>query len=243
MKAMIFAAGLGTRLRPLTHTVPKALVPVCGTPMLQIAVDKLKKAGVKELIINVHHHAEQILDFLKSNHNFGIRIETSDERDQLLDTGGGIKKASWFFDDDKPFFIYNVDILCGTDLSALYNFHLNHKGIATLLVRHRSGNRYLLFDDNMHLCGWTNTQTGEVIASFTPRGKTSQLAFSSVHVVNPEIFQYMNEVGAFSIRDFYLKIAANHSINGYLDDETPWIDIGTPERLKEAEKVYEKMNS
>ena len=241
MKAMIFAAGLGTRLRPLTNTVPKALVPVAGTPLLEIAIGKLKAVGVDEIIINIHHHAEQVVNFLKAKQHFNIRIEISDESDQLLDTGGGIKKASWFFNDGQPFFVYNVDIISGTDLSALFAAHQLNNGLVTLLVRHRKGSRYFLFDDNMQLCGWTNTQTGEKVTAFQPPQKPSLLAFSSIHVANPSIFKYMDETGAFSIRDFYLKIARHHAIFGYLDDDTPWIDVGTPERLKEADAVFQKL--
>ncbi len=241
MKAMIFAAGLGTRLRPITNNIPKALVRVNGVPLLEFAINRLKKAGVAEIIINVHHHASQVIDFLKANRYFDIRIEISDEREFLLDTGGGIKKAAWFFDDGKPFFIYNVDILSGTNLRALYDHHLQNEGLATLLVKHRKGNRYFLFDDKMRLCGWTNTSTGESIMAYEPSVKPALLAFSSIHMADPAIFDLMEETGAFSIRDFYLRIASQNPIFGYLDDETPWIDVGTPERLKQAGEVLKKM--
>ena len=152
MKAMIFAAGLGTRLKPLTDTMPKALVPIAGKPLLEHIITKLIAAGFDEIIVNVHHFADQIVDFLKSKNNFGIRIEISDETDLLLETGGGIKHASAFFDDGKPFLVHNVDILSNLDLSDFYQTSLKNNGLATLLVSERNSSRYFLFDDNAKLC-------------------------------------------------------------------------------------------
>src|SRR5690606_32019928 len=154
MKAMIFAAGMGTRLKPLTDTIPKALVPVGGKPLLQHIIEKLKRFGFNEIIINIHHFGQQIIDFVQENNSFDIRIEFSDEREQLLDTGGGIKKAAWFFDDNKPFLVHNVDILSNIDLQELYHFHLKNNTIATLLCSIRQTSRYLLFDTDNHLRGW-----------------------------------------------------------------------------------------
>ena len=151
MKAMIFAAGLGTRLKPLTDSTPKALVAVAGKPLLEHVINKLKKAGFDEILINVHHFPDQIIDFVKEHHNFGIRIEFSDERHCLLDTGGGIRKASEFFNDGQPFLVHNVDILSNVDLEALYQFHLNEMPLATLVVSERETSRYLLFDNGLYM--------------------------------------------------------------------------------------------
>ena len=171
MKAMIFAAGLGTRLRPITDSIPKALVPVAGKTLLEHVIEKLSNEGFDELIINVHHHAEKIIDFLAEHHNFGLHIEISDEREMLLDTGGGIRKAAEFFNDGKPFLIHNVDILSNANLKALYEKHIASDNIATLLVKDRETSRYLLFNEEQRLQGWMNVKTGEVkspIPDFTP---------------------------------------------------------------------------
>jgi len=163
MKAMIFAAGLGSRLKPLTDTMPKALVPVAGRPMLEHVILKLKAFGFTEIVINIHHFGEQILEFLKVNDNFGLTIHISDERDVLLDTGGGIRKASSFFENsDEPFLVHNVDILSNVDLKELYDYHLQTDGLATLLVSQRKTSRYLLLDAEKRLCGWINKDTGQV---------------------------------------------------------------------------------
>src|SRR5664280_1226211 len=161
MKAMIFAAGLGTRLKPVTDNLPKALVPIAGKPLLEHVILKLKSAGFDEIIVNIHHFPDQIIDFLKANNNFSIRIEVSDERNLLLDTGGGIRRAAWFFDDEKPFLVHNVDILSNVDLKELYQQHLRSNSLATLVVSKRDTFRYLLFNDDNRLCGWINEKTGE----------------------------------------------------------------------------------
>ena len=163
MKAMIFAAGLGSRLKPLTDTMPKALVPIAGHPMLEHVILKLKAAGFTEIVINIHHFGEQILDFLEANENFGLIIHISDERDLLLDTGGGIKKARSFFENsDEPFLIHNVDILSDVNLKELYDYHLRSGAVATLLASQRKTSRYLLFDTDKRLCGWINKDTEQV---------------------------------------------------------------------------------
>ncbi len=204
MKALIFAAGLGTRLKPLTETMPKALVTVGGKSLLEHAILKLKDAGVDEIIINIHHFADQIIDFIHSRNNFEIRIEFSDERDLLLDTGGGLKKTSWFFDDNRPFLVYNVDILSDVDLKQMYLSHLQAKSLSTIFVSERKTNRYLLFDDENKLTGWYNQLTGET----KPQGITiipdeyAQLAFNGIHIISPEIFSLMKDWPAqFSIID------------------------------------------
>ncbi len=237
MRAMIFAAGLGTRLKPITDTKPKALVEVKNTPLLEIAINKLKNSGFDEIIVNVHHFADMIIEFLKSKNNFGIRIEISDERDLLLDTGGGLKKASWFFDDDKPFLVYNVDILSDIDLQKMYSFHQLLNSIATLAVRNRSTQRYLLVDDDNLICGWQNTKTGEVKKARETTSSLHQLAYSGIQIVDPRILSLMPEEKVFSIINFYLSIASKEKITAFKHDETYWLDLGKVESLEKAEKL------
>ena len=244
MKAMIFAAGLGSRLKPLTNTMPKALVPIAGRPMLEHVILKLKASGFTEIVINIHHFGEQILDFLKANHNFGLIIHISDERELLLDTGGGIRKARSFFDNsDEPFLIHNVDILSDMNLKELYDFHLQQNGVvATLLASRRKTSRYLLFDTDQRLCGWINKDTEQVKPeSFQyDRSLYQEYAFSGIHVLSPAIFRLMDTPrweGKFSIMDFYLATCQQINYSGYLAEKLQLIDIGKPETLVEAEKA------
>lgn len=240
MKAMIFAAGLGTRLKPLTDHMPKALVPVAGRPMLEHVILKLKAAGFNELVINIHHFGEQILDFLRANQNFGLTIHISDERDCLLDTGGGIRKAEPFFRGNEPFLIHNVDILSDTDLKALYEYHRQSGNDATLLASRRKTIRYLLFDDEKRLCGWINKDTLQTKPegfAYNPEHH-HEYAFSGIHVISPSLFHYMDErwTGKFSIMDFYLQTCREARIGGRLTDTLRPIDIGKPETLTQAEE-------
>lgn len=239
MKAMIFAAGLGSRLKPLTDRTPKALLPIDGKPMLEHVIIKLKTAGFDQIIINVHHLADQIMDFLAAHQNFGIRIEISDERDYLLDTGGGIKKATHFLRGDEPFLVHNVDILSNVDLKRLYETHLQTNPLATLLVSRRETSRYLLFNKEQQLCGWRNRATGEV-KSFYPYFDPEQYeeyAFSGIHVMSPKILDLMEEwTGKFSIINFYLSICAKTDIRAYRKDNLRLLDIGKPETLATAEQ-------
>jgi len=192
MKAMIFAAGLGTRLKPLTDSIPKALVLITGKPLLEHIILKLKNSGFDEIIVNVHHFPDQIINFLKEKNNFGIRIEVSDERELLLDTGGGIKKVESFFDDGKPFLVHNVDILSNIDLEVLYNNHSQTNPLATLVVSHRNTFRYLIFDDELKLKGWINEKTGETKPiEFIYLEKYNKLAFSGIQVLSNEVFKLM----------------------------------------------------
>ena len=209
MKAMIFAAGLGTRLKPITDNLPKALVPIAGKPLLEHVILKLKAAGFDEIIVNVHHFPDLIIDFLRVNNNFGIRIEVSDERDFLLDTGGGVRKTAWFFDDNQPFLVHNVDILSNVDLKVLYNQHLRTNPMATLVVSERDTFRYLLFDDNLRLNGWINEKTGETKpVGISQPDLYKKLAFSGIQVLSPAVFELMKELKPkFSIMDFYLSSA------------------------------------
>lgn len=238
MKAMIFAAGLGSRLKPLTDTTPKALLPIAGKPMLEHIILKLKAAGFDEIVINIHHLGRQILDFLGARDNFGVKIYISDEQDYLLDTGGGIKKAACFLEGDEPFLVHNVDILSNVDVRKLYDTHLQTKSLATLLVSKRDTSRYLLFNKEEKLCGWRNRETGEV-KSFYPYFDPEQhteYAFGGIHVISPEIFHWMEEwTGKFSIINFYLSICAKTTIQAFPAANLRLLDIGKPDTLKKAQ--------
>lgn len=243
MKAMIFAAGLGTRLKPLTDNTPKALLPIAGKPMLEHTILKLKAAGFNEIVINIHHFGQQILDFLKKNQNFGLTIHISDEQDYLLDTGGGIKKAAAFLQGNEPFLIHNVDIISNVDLRRLYEAHSCQNSIATLLVSQRETSRYLLFNKENRLCGWRNKETGEIKShypDFVPELYT-EYAFGGVHVLSPQIFEWLEEwTGKFSIIDFYLSIAAHANIHAYPPAGLKLIDVGKPDTLRKAEDLVKK---
>ena len=246
MKAMIFAAGLGTRLRPLTDHMPKALVPVAGVPMLQRVILRLKEAGFHDIVINIHHFGEQILDFLKANDNFGVRILISDERGELLDTGGGILKARPLLDDGEPFLIHNADILTHIDLAAFYRHHVKSGPDATLLTNHRQTARYLLADTDNRLYGWINKSTGETLPAGTvyTEGRYNELAFGCVHVLSPSIFNYMGSDrwnGKFSIIPFYIDICRQAHIQCYPIDTEGWFDVGKPETLAQADAYYRKV--
>ncbi|MDD2512275.1 MAG: nucleotidyltransferase family protein [Proteiniphilum sp.] len=241
MKAMIFAAGLGTRLKPLTDTMPKALVPVGGKPLLQHIIEKLKSAGFDEIIINLHHFPDQIIDFVETHHHFDIRIEFSDEREQLLDTGGGIKKASWFFEDHKPFLIHNVDILSDIDLQKLYEAHTQSCPTATLVCSKRKTSRYLLFDSDNRLKGWTNEKTGEVKSPFPDihPDHYNKLAFSGIQMLQPSILRYMQHFpDKFSIIDFYLSVCAKERVAGYMPVNLKMIDVGKPGSPEKAARLF-----
>ena len=242
MKAMIFAAGLGTRLRPLTNDRPKALVEVKGVTLLEINIRRLIHFGVREIIINTHHFAEKIKAFLEQKGNFGIRIVISHEVEKPLETGGGLKQAAWFFDDNKPFFICNADILSNIDLSKMYAYHLKNSALATYAIQRRDTSRYMLHDTEGVLCGWMNTNTKTVkIARCQSAAVLSMDAFSCFHVVNPAIFKTTPDGDFFSIIDWYLKICNAYPIVGYRHDDDIWCDIGTPQTLAEAAKIVDKL--
>lgn len=235
---MIFAAGLGTRLKPLTDTMPKALVPVAGQPLLWHVVQKLKAAGFERIVVNVHHFAQQIIDYLQANNNFGLDIRISDETDGLLETGGGIKKALPLFDASSPVLIHNVDILSNVDLQALYAFAEQSATDALLLVSRRKTKRYLLFDDEYLLDGWTNIETGEVRSPYPSLDPTElkQLAFSGIHVLSPRVFPLFDEMPSrFGIIDFYLKYCHQCAFLGYEKKDLRLMDVGKLDTLSEAE--------
>jgi len=235
MKAMIFAAGLGTRLYPITLNKPKALVEVNGKTLLQLAIEKVSNAGYHELVINVHHFGDQIIDFLKIHNNFGLSIKISDERGQLLDTGGGLVKAAPWLEGEGPFLIYNVDVLSDIDLDQFRKYHEELGGLATLAVRDRETARYLAFDESMQLSGWKNIKTGDEIVSRNMQN-CSLLAFSGIQLIEPSIFKLISETGSFPLMSLYLRLAAERRIMGYPDNSNLWMDLGKPEQLKEAER-------
>lgn len=243
MKALIFAAGLGTRLKPLTDSMPKALVPIAGKPLLEHVILKLKSAGFDELIVNVHHFPDQIIDFIQKNKSFGIRIEISDERDFLLDTGGGIKKTADFFNDNKPFLVHNVDILSTVDLSDLYQQHLRSNPLATLVVSRRDTFRYLLFDDNTRLCGWINEKTLDTKPQgFTHPERYNKLAFSGIQILSPEVFKCMEAFpDKFSVMDFYLSNPKVNRIQGYIPSDYKMLDVGKLNVIDDAEAFVKTM--
>jgi NDP-sugar pyrophosphorylase family protein len=240
MKAMVLAAGLGTRLRPLTDDRPKALVTVAGQTMLEITLARLRDFGVGEVVINAHHHAEMIVEYLRAHGDFGMRIVVSRE-DVLLDTGGGLKKAADFFlGDDEPFLLHNVDVVSTIDLGRMVAFHREQDALATLAVQERATSRYLLFDGDGRLCGRRTVQAGapEMVRN---AASAEALAFSGVHVIAPRMLRMMSEEGAFSIIDCYLRLAAQgERIVAFHADEFYWRDLGKPEQIAAAERDREK---
>lgn len=236
MKAMIFAAGLGTRLQNETSVKPKALVEIGGKTLLQRAIEKLKVEGINEIVVNVHHFAELMISFLE-NHDFGIPVHISDETEKLLDTGGGLKKAAHFFTESEPILVYNVDIISNIEISGLVAEHLKTGALVTLVVRKRETQRYFKFDDEKRLVGWINRKTGETKVSNPEHfDNATEMAYSGIHIVNPEIFALMPEADRFSVTDFYLELAKTHKTMGFYDNSDLWMDVGKPEELEEARK-------
>ena len=230
-QAMIFAAGLGTRLKPLTDTMPKALVRVGGQPLLWHVVHKLKAAGYERIVVNVHHFAQQIVDYLQENDHFGLDIRISDETNGLLETGGGIKKALPLFDPSEPILIHNVDILSNLDLNALPT------DAPLLVVSKRQTKRYLQFDDKMRLVGWKNVETGEV------KGHEARpFAFSGIHMFYPSLAPLLSEwPERFPIMDFYLKACGDHLIRGYEARDLRLMDVGKLDTLHDAEEFIKQL--
>jgi NDP-sugar pyrophosphorylase family protein len=238
MKAMILAAGLGTRLRPHTDNRPKALVEVGGRTLLEITLSRLRVFGVREVIINLHHFADMIVDYLKANNNFGMHIEVSRE-EVLLDTGGGLKKAAHFFlenssPSDEPFILHNVDVISTIDLGRMVQFHAERRALATVAVKDRETSRYLLFDQELRLCGRRagRDQASEMVRAAHP---TQALAFSGIQVISPRLFKMLTEEGAFSIITSYLRLAGHgENIVAFRADEYYWRDLGRPENVAQA---------
>ena len=269
MKAMIFAAGLGTRLYPITKDRPKAMAEVNGITLLEHNIRFIAAQGFDEIIVNVHHFADKVIDFLKLKNNFGLHIEVSYEK-ELLDTAGGLAKAAGFFDNE-DFLLYNVDVVSNIDLKKMLAHHQQNKAIATLAIRQRETSRYLLFDKNHHLAGWRNKSTGEEIlvgregssedfvgthglsgdlvgthgraSQQEPQGRAHlrDFAFSGIHIISPKMLPLLGEIRKHSLTPFYLEIAKENTIAGYEHNDDSWFDCGKPETLKQAEN-YLKNN-
>lgn len=262
MKALIFAAGLGTRLKPITDTLPKALVPVCSKPLLGHIIDKLKRSGYNEVVINLHHFAEKIRNYVEENGNFGIKILFSDETALLRETGGGIRHAAPLLDDGEPFLVHNVDIISNLNLEEFYDAHMaasisTDTPLATLLVSERETSRYFLFDNGNNLVGWMNVLSGEVKSPFEElRREPSdnfnsegflkeyalrKLAFAGVHIISPAVFGLMENMSErFPIVDFYLKMADKYIIKGYVQKDLEMVDVGKLDSLDKAEELCRK---
>lgn len=236
MKALIFAAGKGTRLKPFTDHHPKAMAPVNGIPLLERNIKYLQSFGINDFVINIHHFGEQIIDFLKKNDYFGAKIEISDEKNELLETGGGLVFAKHFLDFEEDFLIMNADILTDMNISDFVELHRKKNDFATLAVSDRKSSRKLFFNEEMILRGWLNVQTGEQrLAEFNKGFKA--LAFSGIHCINPKIFEKIKRTGKFSIMEEYLDLMHSESIHGYEHSST-LIDVGKPESVKEAENYF-----
>ena len=232
MRAMILAAGVGSRLRPLTCAVPKALVEIGGTPVLEIVLRRLIQAGCRAVVINVHHMADKIEEFLKEKNSFGIHIEISRE-EALLDTGGGLKKVAPFFDDGQPFVLHNVDVVSNLDLREMARFHVATSALATVAVQARKSSRYLLFDEAGRLCGWESQSENRQVWASEPVPNPERLAFNGIHILSPEIFGKMSEAGAFSIIQTYLRLAGEgYKIQAFRAESCYWREIGRLETLE-----------
>lgn len=268
MKTMLFAAGMGTRLKPLTDTLPKALVPLCGQPLLWHVVRRLQSFGIQDFVINIHHFAGKIRTYIETNPLPGAHFYISDESDLLRDTGGGIRHAESLLNDEAFFMVHNVDIISNLDPCRLEEAVRASSPLATVVVSGRETSRYLLFDEDMNLVGWTNVKTGEIRTPYPhldPSG-CRRLAFSGIHAISRDIFNAFREIDAapdkfplydwhgnviegsqkplgevFSIIDFYLRICASHPIKGYVPDNYEMTDVGKPDSLAEAEKKLSEM--
>ncbi len=245
MKAMVLAAGLGTRLRPLTDDRPKALVEVGGRTLLEITLTRLRTFGVHEVIVNAHHFAGQLIDYLRANNNFGIDIEVSRE-EVLLDTGGGLKKAAHFFlsnsaKADEPFLLHNVDVISTIDFRRMVQFHLENQALATLAVQERRTSRYLMFDENLQLCG--RHMEGHEPELVRPSRERHSLAFSGIHVISPRLLALISEEGVFSIITSYLRLAGmGERILAFRANQYYWRDVGRPENAQQAGRDIELWN-
>jgi Nucleoside-diphosphate-sugar pyrophosphorylase involved in lipopolysaccharide biosynthesis/translation initiation factor 2B, gamma/epsilon subunits (eIF-2Bgamma/eIF-2Bepsilon) len=262
MKALIFAAGLGTRLKPITDSIPKALVKVGGDPLLKHTICNLKNNGFNNIVINIHHFPQQIKDYLSANNNFGINITLSDESNLLRDTGGGIKYAAPLINDNEPFLVHNVDILSNLNLLDFYNFHLSNSisidtPLATLLVSNRETQRYFLFDQENNLVGWMNQLSGEIKSpykelcrlkdnNFNPHeflksNSLNKYAFGGVHILSPSVFNLMQSFpDKFSIVDFYVQMADKYIIKGYIKNDLEMVDVGKLDTLDEAQEFLRR---
>ena len=236
--AMIFAAGLGTRFKPWTDNHPKALAPINGRSLLQRNVEYLQQHGITDVVVNVHHFADQIVSAIEQNNGWGSHITISDERDAVLETGGGLKKAAPLFrDTTDPIVIINVDILTDLNLSVMLNAHKNYAPIATLAVTNRSTSRYFLFDENDMLTGWRNVTTGDEKIRRASQ-VVNQKAFSGIHVISPALLPLISQEGKFSIVDVYLSLAADYDIRAFDHSGSRFIDVGKPDSVQKAEQLF-----
>lgn len=233
---MLFAAGLGTRLKPFTENHPKALAPVNGKPLLQRNIEFLKQHGITEIVVNVFHFAEQIIDFLKENDNFGLTIHISDERPEVLETGGGLVFAKNYFDED--FLVMNVDILTDLNLTDFMKAHQENDALVTLAVTDRNSSRKLLFDQNNHLKGWRNLGTEEEILANTSSKDLTEMAFSGIHMIDPKLFDHISFDGKFSIMKVYMELMQSATILGFDHSGGILIDVGRPSSVLEAEEIF-----
>ena len=238
LKAMILAAGLGTRLKPWTDNHPKALALVNGKSLLERNVKYLQQSGIDNIIVNVHHFAVQIIRAIQENKGWGSKIFISDETDAVLETGGGLKKAAHFFYGAEDFVLMNVDVLTDMPLNKMIKYHLTNKPLATLATTDRKTSRYFLFNENDELCGWRNVETGaEKIVKVS--NVLEQKAFSGIHVINKKIFSLMNQEGKFSMVDVYLNAARTETIKSFDHSQSKFIDVGKPQSVEEAEKLFD----
>jgi N-acetyl-alpha-D-muramate 1-phosphate uridylyltransferase len=235
-KAMIFAAGLGTRFKPWTDKHPKALAIINGKSLLQRNIEYLQQFGITEVIVNVHHFADQMLDAIKTNKGWGSKITISDETEQVLETGGGLKKAAWYFTQN-PFYVINADILTNLNLHEMMDAHQRLKPIATLAITNRPSSRHFLFDNEKNLCGWDNEKTGQRRISRNSN-PVKGMAFSGIHIIEPAIFQFIYQKGKFSIVDLYLEISKTEIIKGFDHSESKLVDVGKPESVTVAEALF-----
>lgn len=235
--AMIFAAGLGTRLKPWTDHHPKALAVVNGKPLLQRNIEYLKSFGITNIVINTHHFADQVFEFLEKNKNFGCSIQVSYEKEEALETGGGLKFAEPLLKKAKRVIVINADILTNLDINGMLQFHLQHKPLATLAVTNRSSSRCFLFNEKHQLCGWQNNKTGEERISVLS-SLNIPMAFSGIHIIDQSIFPLITEAGKFSMVDLYLRLCKNYSILGYDHSKDILVDVGKPESIAVAEKYF-----
>lgn len=244
MKAMLFAAGLGSRLKPFTDSHPKALAEVNGITLLERNIKYLQKFGVQDVIVNVHHFADQIIETIEKNKGWGSKITISDEREEVLETGGGLKKAAWYFEGQKEFVVMNVDILTDLDLSEMILQHQQERPLATLAVTQRKTSRYFLFDIDGHLCGWRNVQTGEekpadLRTSNEDYADFKMKAFSGIHIIDPFIFSLIKQEGKFSMVDVYLDLMQKKRINSFDHSGGILVDVGKPENLIKAAELFQ----
>jgi len=240
MKAMILAAGRGTRLQPLTQDRPKALVEISGIALLEHVIHRLKSFGFHDIVINVHHFPDQIIKFLESKKKFGINIKISDERQKLLDTGGGLKKAAGLLRSREPILIHNVDVLSHIPLQSLIIEHLTSGVLATLAVSQRESSRRLIFNQDNQLIGWQNTITGEIKGETSGKKAIKKLAFSGIQVISPKIFQLLPDKEVFSLIDLYLNLCQHYPIRAYEHEARQFLDVGQPEKITKAEKFLRK---